>query len=128
MSDALGHVQQPPKSRVCGQACLAMILGVTLGQAIKAVGHKNGTKTALLAKVLRESGAECGSRLIPFRSHGIPTGFTGLVKLRWRNGGWHWMVLWGGFVYDPDKSGPVPLGEWRAPSGKRITSGLKVTL
>ena len=118
-------VLQEPESKVCGQACLAMILGVTLDEACELVGHRKGTKTRELVAVLRAQGKPCGPRLIPFRRWGLHPHFRGLAKLSRGSGNWHWVVIWDDVVYDP-LQGASSLSDFEQslPEGQRLTSGL----
>ena len=118
-------VRQSPQSKVCGQACLAMLLGVTLLKACELVGHRKGTKTRELVAVLRAHGKQCGSRLVPFRRWGLHPRFKGLAKLSCGVSNWHWVVVWDDFVYDPLR-GKSRLEDYERalPTGYRLTSGL----
>ena len=118
-------VRQPPGTRLCGQACLAMLTGRSLEEAVETVGHCRGTKTKELAKALRSLGSSCGDRLVPFGKRGVPEGFRGLGKLRSGSGSWHWVVLWDSYAIDPLVGRPVLLQAWQPVDG-RLTSGLEV--
>lgn len=45
-------IKQPKGSSLCGQCCLAMILQISLEEAIQLIGHKNETKEWELLKHL----------------------------------------------------------------------------
>lgn len=50
------HVKQPDKSYLCGQACIAMILGKSLDEAVDIIGHRRGTWGSNLIKALGLNG------------------------------------------------------------------------
>jgi len=101
-------IPQPPGSSLCGQACVAMVAGITLGESILLFGHSHGTRTRELIRVLN-----CQS------PGGIKCAWGRLKRLRCRNS-WpqraiikeifgpigkrrsHWILLWDGHFYDPD--------------------------
>lgn len=106
--DRIRHVVQPRGSLSCGQACVAMVAGVSLGAAIRAVGHAHGTHVFELKRALAKLGVECDpsdeGRFVPFR--GDPAGLPPRAIL-WLRGPadamkTHWAVLWDGRVYDPN--------------------------
>lgn len=102
-------VQQPPDSRLCGQACVAMLCGVSLERAIQLVGRKEGTRTKELAHAIRKLGYHCESRLTVLGENvnWLMAQENMLVKMtnyddqgkRVRN--WHWVVVHDRKVYDP---------------------------
>lgn len=79
-----------------------MLAGVTLSEAVVLIGHKHGTKTRELVRVLRSLGWECGGRMIPLRSKLYVTLDHALVKWSYSfTSGWHWVVVHDGRMYDP---------------------------
>ena len=117
-------VRQPADAGLCGQACVAMIAGVSLQAAITAVGHarRNGSNTRELAAGLQRLGVRtAGNRLRALRGQ-LPE--RALIALR-RNGErnpykFHWMLQWDGAVYDPDDLWPGFYSDWRITSYLRI--------
>ena len=60
--------------RTCGQACVAMIAGVTLEEAIVATGKTSRTRTADLKRGLDVFGIPHGDKLIRYRKgNPLPT-------------------------------------------------------
>ena len=74
----LSHIRQPEGSNLCGQACVAMLAGVTLAEAIRATGTRGRTSTRHVTHALRA----LGCRPYSLR-RGIPPELgTGLCRLR----------------------------------------------
>jgi hypothetical protein len=126
-------VRQPEGSSLCGQACVAMVAGVTLDESVSAVGHKHGTYTREIVKALRALGVPCPDRLrrvsrvrpvLPQRA------IVAVVKWATRPDGKrkqrraHWMVAWDGVIYDPEDSWPALYER----NGWTITSYLELPL
>jgi hypothetical protein len=103
-------VRQPKGSKQCGQACVAMVAGVSLKQSIELFKHTSSTRTRDIIKALRCAGIRCtSSRLVPFRHDTLF--LTAIVKVQPlfnRKNNWHWVVWHNGKVYDP--SGYVAAG------------------
>lgn len=107
----------------CGQACIAMIAGVSMEEAIQAVGTAGGTNTPDLIRGLRTLGIPCAS---------------GYTRISWRNpkpnfcivrthcdvcSTTHWVVWDGQQYYDPSPGfGCYP----ELLSGMRETSFLEI--
>ena len=47
-------ILQPVGSNMCGQACIAMIAGISIEEAVKAVGHRHSTKTREIVRERKE--------------------------------------------------------------------------
>lgn len=120
-------VRQPDDSTICGQCCVAMLTGASLRKVINLVGHKHGTKTKELAKVIRRLGYDCGDRLVRFKnSLRLVTVERALLKLTPPEGrNWHWVVWADHKVYDPCHHEPIDSVHCYI-SG-RVTSFLEVT-
>lgn len=91
------------RERVCGQASVAMLAGLTLDEACAMVGHRHCTRTRELVAVLHKLGFSTSH---PFRCHVYRRGtqLPGLALVQARNStktGWHWMVHCEGMLYDP---------------------------
>jgi hypothetical protein len=120
MTPTLKHVLQPGDTGICGQACVAIIAGVSLHEAVVACGvsttqesDTGGTMVADLARGLRKLGVQVGKpRRFPkpvrgrafmlprFALAGIADG-----KTSWG----HWVVIApDGFIYDPGIDVPLP--------------------
>ena len=97
-------LKQPRGSSLCGQTCVAMACRITLEDACGLVGHRHGTRTKELARVLRGRGFRCKDTLTRSRADQMPD--YALVKMSFRGRrNWHWVLLWDGALYDPD---PAP--------------------
>lgn len=124
------RVYQPDNSKLCGQACVAMILNVSLMEAVTEFGHSHVTHAQDVIDVLRKWGFTTGDRCK--RLSGDLRG----LKLRdvesWHDAfpkrcmlrigcrgmaGSHWVLLWDGKVYDPARY---------AVDGEFVTSYLEI--
>lgn len=117
------HVQQPPRSRLCGQACVAMLTGVTLDAAAATMGHRHGTRTREVVAALGAVAA--GHRLTTLRRRREPPS-PALCKVTWKRGS-HWVIWAAPDVYDPDLPAPLNQDVWLcrlARVGGRVTSFL----
>ena len=101
------HVQQPRKSNLCGQACIAMLSGLPLDEAIKIVGKRGKTRTKDLVAAINRSvgflmGITCPEKLIPLRGRYHKLTRCCLVKAcspdRKRS---HWMLIFDHLLHDP---------------------------
>jgi len=85
----------------CGQAAVAMILGISFQEACELFGHAHGTQTKEVAKATKAHGWHCPSKLQRVsKKRAIPS-FC-IAKMKWdRNYSWHWVVVTGDIVWDP---------------------------
>lgn len=115
-------IEQLPKKKNCGVIAVAVIAGVTLEEAAKAIGKNGSTTTKQLAKGLRALGYECPNRL-----QRIPRPPLGIAKLfdPKRKSGWHWVVVDGDKIFDGINGNPDGTVNW--PSSWKMTSFLPVT-
>ncbi len=114
-------------SEGCGQACVAMILGVSFDEACALVGHPHRTRTKELRAVLTAHGYDSPLRMRRLRSG---EDWPDLALARIRDGTRiHWVVLAFGAMFDPaygwSKSNPVR--SWPDQGPDRITSVLPLT-
>ena len=121
------HIRQPKDSNLCGQACVAMILDITLEDAIKRVGKKGKTRTKDIVGAVGEVAQE--ARLVPVRQRPtLPK--RALTKVTWTKGQSHWVVFWDGMVFDPSLDQGHDHLSWAAYiadiPGARVTSTLKL--
>lgn len=78
----------------CGQACVAMLLGISLDDAIKRIGHDGTTEDI---ELLFAVGSE-----LPFVEGPPAADVVALQKHRDPNGGReHWTLSWKGKTLDP---------------------------
>jgi hypothetical protein len=95
---------QPTGSLVCGQACVAMLLGWSLAEACAIFKHEKGTRTRDLVRVLRVFGVECPDKLITIsRQNPIPERCIMKVSPPTGTRPWwsHWTLRFDGVTYDP---------------------------
>lgn len=119
----LTMVFQPTGSKLCGQACVAMILGITLEQSIIQIGKRGCTNTKDLVKIINRH-QPTKFRLTKVSKHQpIPT--TGLLKVKWDIKGSHWVLTDNGFVYDPI-IGKKKMNKYLEIINGRITSFLEL--
>lgn len=97
------HIRQPAGSRCCGQACLAMVLGLTLADVCEVIG-RSGTHY----KTLRRAAAAFGRELGPIAIRGVrgrvpPTRGTYICRAIWSRKPHvsHFIVLDNNVVLDP---------------------------
>ncbi len=122
----ISHVRQPRRSYLCGQACLAMALGLDLDAACKVMGHSRKTWTRDIVAALGPAAGS--SRLSIARKDGSSLPDFCLVRARWGvTMCGHFAVHLDGDVYDPLLSGRVSLEgwlKWLAGADGRLTSFL----
>jgi hypothetical protein len=83
----------------CGQACVAMLMNISLDDAIIKVGKKGKTNLRDLLPVLREKFIIDESRLKRLKR--LNEVHTGILKIRWNKKQSHWVVKSGFEIYDP---------------------------
>lgn len=106
-------VLQSAGSRLCGQACVAMLLGTDLAGGVEAVGHSRGTYTRELTAALRRAGLKTDERARRKRTQGREGLYLARVRVpkhRWL----HWVVVDAGLYFDPSTN------DW--PIGATVTS------
>jgi len=89
-------VRQPPCSNLCGQACIATVLNITLDESIELMGTKGKTDTRQLKDALDAHGVEHGDR----RIRGFPTSGSAILWFT-SDFGKHWVVWHNKKYYDP---------------------------
>jgi hypothetical protein len=123
-------IQQPSESIICGQCCVAMLTGATLSKVINLVGHRRGTKTKELVKVIRRLGYDCPARLkhVKDLDKALYEVERALVKITWdHTRGWHWVAWADGLVFDPGSENPLGNFSLYGYLGGRATSYLEIS-
>lgn len=93
-------VLQPPRSRVCGQACVATLLGVSLSVAITLVRKKGATNMRHLVGPLSDKFMIPEKKLTRIRvDQSLPD--RAIVRVRWNAKESHWVVKDGDIIHDP---------------------------
>lgn len=119
------RIDQPEGSNLCGQACVAMLLGISLEEATGRVKHRGCTNWKMLRRALVAGGLACGEQLYRVTARRqVPD--LALCHVRFGRGRvTHWIVMERGMVYDPDpwtaRGGGNALSHWG-----RITSFMEV--
>jgi hypothetical protein len=98
-------ILQPPGSSLCGQACVAMAVGISLEESVKVFGHRHTTRTKEVARVLNALGIQCPSRRLKRLTDRTQWPTRAIIKeiygpIRKRKS--YWVLLWDGHIYDPD--------------------------
>lgn len=123
-------VQQPEKSSICGHCCIAMVTGHELEEVIQLMGHRHGTQTRELHRVLRDLGYSTDPYLTKIKTT-FTTRFPDIAILKitydWRKHSGHWVYYEHGLVYCP--SGDIRVWSDYVKFGAlgRITSYLKIS-
>lgn len=94
--------QQPENTNLCGQCCVAMILGCSLEEAIKLVGTRGTTRVKHLRESLEVQGFVVGDR-INAKKYDLQPGRMYLARVHWFKGGnrTHWVVVNDQVIVDP---------------------------
>lgn len=107
------HIQQPEGSKLCGAACVAMALGLSLEEAVARIGHRRGVRNWEIIAALGKRAAS--RRAKPWR--GVV--YKGaelhdcLIRAKAPGRYWHVVLFAGGRVHDPAWPVPAPsIGEW----------------
>lgn len=109
----INHIFQPVDSNLCGQTCVAMVCGITIDDAIGAVGHTHGTTGPDLHRALNKYGINSSPKIIRKGKH-RPLPQRCIAKMRAKGiRESHWILVWDGNYYDPC---PHP-GGWEYVSG-----------
>lgn len=108
------HLQQPPRSSICGQTCVAMLADLSIEAAIAACTPRRRRVSS--EHDLRRGLAEAGLRLGTFTRWSGPDRVPPaaafgrrLMRVRFegRRHGYHWVAAGSGFINDPAARMPV---------------------
>jgi hypothetical protein len=106
----LVHVQQPDGSKVCGAACVAMALGLTLDAAIERIGHRRGVRNR---EIIAALGARAASRKAQLWRGPDALPPECIVRVKGQKRRHHVALVSGGKVHDPAYAKPAPsVAEW----------------
>jgi len=94
-------VKQPHPSNCCGQACVAMLAGISLEESISVFGKRGGTSTKDVVFALRKLNIPCDDKLTRINKH--PKSDICIVVFRSKSDKRfsHWTVFNKGFYYNP---------------------------
>jgi ABC-type bacteriocin/lantibiotic exporter with double-glycine peptidase domain len=108
------HIQQARTMPTCGQACLAMLAGVSLTEACLAVGHRRGTKHHEIIKAARKLGLIPKTTLWQLAADHDALPANAILKQRRRGRkNWHWACVIDGVLHDPSMPTGGELGSNR---------------
>lgn len=117
------HITQPYGSNLCGQACVAMICEITLHNACILVGKKGKTNLKHLLSAIREK-FECQDKMSIIKGRQLPA--MGLLRIKWKLGGSHWVVIKDKLIYDPILHYPIDQDIYENMIQGKITSYLNL--
>lgn len=122
LSRVAHHQYQGEGTRLCGQACVAMALGVSLEDSIRLIGHSHGTRTKELTAALGLPGEMC--RRLPLTDFCIARVRSG------ENASFHWVLVDGFTIHDPVFDDGVDVAVWSRVvewCGARVTSRIDLS-
>lgn len=99
-------VRQPYNSSLCGQACIAMLTGLTIQQVVYFIGTRGVTNLKHFLSIelfTNKYNLSPKSKLIrTTRTRKIPK--YALLRIKWEKEGYHshWVIKWNELVFDPD--------------------------
>lgn len=103
---AIAHIQQPKRSKTCGQHCVAMLAGVDVGAVIARSGASGGTSVEKLMAIAKMFKLRQASKLWMIRDfEQLPK--NAILKLRKAGSPlkkWHWACVVDGAIHDPSCS------------------------
>lgn len=104
------HIQQPEGSKLCGQCCVAMVLGVSLERACELVGHEKASRNYELLNALEKAGRF--KAVLTLADHDtMRDAQRTLIRVRWKNLRHHVVFRDKPLVHDSLYSKPAPT--WR---------------
>ena len=122
------HVRQPIGSSLCGQACIATALDIPLDAGARLIGHRHGTKPKELAAVLHASGFSCSGKRVRYRrGQKLPQRALLSVSHSGNRRRFHWVLLWDGWVYDPERECPFEACEPIFAGTPTLTSFMEIS-
>lgn len=115
-------VKQPEGSNLCGQACIAMIAGISLNESIKLFNSRGKTGTKKLYYALQKRGISCSNKAVRIKNNNKPRlciitiHYTGCKTT-------HWCIWNDNKYYDPVRGIRAKLDVF-----ERETSFIKINL
>jgi len=95
-------VKQPLESSLCGQACVAMIAGISLEKSIAIFGKRSSTTTKDVAVALRKIGFECADKVTRItKINEKPPLCMVVVRSKDNRNHNHWVAWNGKHYFDP---------------------------
>ena len=115
-------IRQPDNSNLCGQACVAMIAGISLDESIKLFNSRGSTGTKTVYYALQKRGISCSDKAVRIKNNNKPklcivtihyTGYKNKHFCIWNNNKY----------YDPSRGIRAKLDKF-----ERETSFIKINL
>lgn len=98
------YIEQPTNSKVCGQTCIAMVLGISLEEAIKLYGHRKATSFNDHKVILERFGYTLGEFIKIDNRKGFDLPDLCLVRIvKANNKVGHFIIHDNGKFYDPSR-------------------------
>ena len=95
------HLQQPKRSKSCGQHCVAMLAGVDVATVIRKCGSGSTTAAQILV-IANQFGLKQKTKLWQLPREGQAFPVFGIIKLRKpRRKSFHWACVVDGVIHDP---------------------------
>jgi hypothetical protein len=107
-----------------------MLTGASLSKVINLLGHRHGTKTKELVKVIRRLGYDCPDRLHHVKGvrYALASVERALVKISWEHtSSWHWVAWADDLIFDPGSENPLGNFSLYEYLGGRATSYLEIS-
>lgn len=86
----INHIQQPERSSLCGQSCVAMVKSISLEESIKLFSKKGGTSTREVCSALDIPYPRL--KVISNNIDKLPDHLV-ICKVTWNGKGSHWIVV-----------------------------------
>lgn len=115
-------VRQPNNSNLCGQACVAMIAGISLSESIMLFNSRGETFTRQLYNALRKRGISCSDKAVRIKNNNKPKLCIVLIHYAGCKDT-HWCVWNNNKYYDPAYGIRKKLTK-----GERETSFIKINI
>lgn len=116
-------MKQPDDTKLCGQVCLAVILGITLQEAITLVGHERGTQTKELTRHFNHGGTRRWLSKGEVPDYALCISRPGHLK---PTGNWHWVLFKDYKVLDPGFGEWEPFNQWCINTDLSISSYIPI--
>ena len=106
-------IRQPKNSQQCGQACVAMIAGVSLSHSLQVFGWNGCTSVKRMVKALTAYNISLPKHQLTRMGRNTVLPNNCILKLRWTDYKGiqqsHWVVKHGKDIYDPGRGGRNPI-------------------
>lgn len=121
----LEYIKQDTRP-ICGQVAVAVIAGVSLEEAIKAVGHEKGTTSKELISGLKKLGVKCKSKSQRVRKGYTPKTAIFHISPSTKKWNWHWVAFHDNIWYNGNRWHDEPEKNIIFPKGWKPTSYIEI--